>query len=327
MSGGASPRLSVVVPTHDTRELTLACLRALDASRDAGPMEVVVVDDASQDGTVAAVTAAHPCTRLVRLDTNVGFTAAILAGVPAASGEILVLLNSDTEVAPDALARLAAALDADPTLGAAGAALVHPDGEPQWSAGREPSLAWLFALSSGLTTLARRIPGYDRWRARSRGEARGAACAPVRVDWVPGAAVAIRRRAWDLVGGFDPRFALYAQDLDLCVRLRRAGWGVALVGSARVVHHLGSTIGAKPGAKPGGAHTALLWTDLVRWTCKARGVGRARAAKGVLLAGAWVRLALAFLGLVRRDERDVRAHHAAIGALVAFDLSSDALPR
>lgn len=327
MSEEARPRLSVVVPTHETRALTLACLRALEASRGVAPFEVVVVDDASQDGTAGAIAAAHPRVKVVRLEANRGFTVAVNTGVADARGDTLLLLNSDTEVAPDALARLVSALDADPRVGAAGAALVYPDGTPQWSAGREPSLAWLFVSSAGLAELARRLPGYARWRARARGEAGADDHAPRAVGWVPGAAVAIRRRAWDEVGGFDASFALYAQDLDLCVRLRRAGWGVALVPDARVVHHLGATIGALPEASANRAQTALLWCDLVRWASKTHGVAFGRAAKGALLVGARLRLVLAALGAVDAETRALAAHRAAMKALSAFDVRARSAAR
>ncbi len=327
MSEALRPRLSVIVPTHDTRDLTLACLRALDASRDLAPFEVVVVDDASRDSTAEAVAAAHPRAKVVRLTPNRGFTVAVNTGAAHARGDVLLLLNSDTEVAPEALARLVSALDADPRLGAAGAALVYPDGAPQWSAGREPSLVWLFVSSAGLAELARRVPGYARWRARARGEAGADGGAPRAVGWVPGAAVAVRRRAWDEVGGFDASFALYAQDLDLCVRLRRAGWGVALVPDARVVHHLGATIGALPEASASRAHTALSWCDLVRWASKAHGVAFGRAAKGALLAGARLRLVLAALGAVDAEARAGAAHRAAMAALSAFDVTASSAAR
>ncbi|MBK7975579.1 MAG: glycosyltransferase family 2 protein [Deltaproteobacteria bacterium] len=309
----------MIVPTHDARELTLACLRALDASLGLGSLEIVVVDDGSRDGSFDAIAAAHPHVKLVRLDPGCGFTVAVNTGVASATGRDLALLNSDTEVAPDALARLVAALDRDAALGVAGAALVYPNGEDQWSAGSEPSLAWLFVLSSGLATLAHRLAAYRRWRRRD-----GAGPEVQPVGWVPGAAIVVRRSAWEAVGPLDTRFALYAQDLDLCVRVRRAGWSVALVRGARVVHHLGATIGALPESSADRAQRALLWTDLVRWAHRARGPRFGHAARHALLAGAWLRVALTALGALPRDRRDRAAHGAAIAALTGFDVTRDA---
>ncbi len=142
--------LSVVVPTHDTRDLTLACLGSLAGQKVPG-LQVIVVDDASTDGTAEAVARLHPGVRVLQTgERAVGFTRAANLGLAAAEGEILLLLNSDTEVDPGGLAALLAAFAADSRLGAAGGALRYPDGRPQWSGGPAPTLLWLFGLASGL---------------------------------------------------------------------------------------------------------------------------------------------------------------------------------
>lgn len=305
-SARACPRRSILVPTHDTRELTLACLAAVVASCGADEQEIVLVDDASQDGTAPAVKAAFPSITIVALDSNRGFTRAVNEGAGRARGEHLVLLNSDTVVAADALTRLSRTLDETPALGAVGAQLFHPSGEIQWSSGRDPSLLWLFVMASGLARHYARIPGLRRVRpagGRHRSDA-----APVIVDWVPATAMAVRREVWLALGGFDTRYALYAQDLDLCGRMRRAGWKVALEPRARVTHHLGATIGAQAEASAERAHLAHLWADLVRWAEVARGPELARKARAALRAGGYLRLAL---------DRILRAETA--GAHVAAD--------
>src|SRR6185369_3384658 len=124
-----------------------------------------------------------------------GFTRAANLGLARASGEILLLLNSDTEVDASGLAALSAAFAAEPRLGAAGADLYYPDGSPQWSGGRAPTLAWLFALASGAPALFRRLPFYRRLKPPG---ARGGA-----VEWVTGAALAVRRAAWEQAGPLD----------------------------------------------------------------------------------------------------------------------------
>ncbi|HEV8632332.1 MAG TPA: glycosyltransferase, partial [Thermoanaerobaculia bacterium] len=225
----AAPALSVVVPTHDTRELTLRCLAALAAARP-GPAEVILVDDGSRDGTAEAAAASYPGLRLLRQQAPLGFTAAANAGVAQASGELLLLLNSDTEVAPDALGALQEAFAADPALGVAGAALFYPGGEAQWSGGAEPGAAWLLALASGLPV---RLAGARGWRRRRPVSGHGGGP----VAWVTGAALACRRAVWEQVGPLDARFALYGQDLDFCLRAGERGWRVAVVAASHVVHH------------------------------------------------------------------------------------------
>jgi N-acetylglucosaminyl-diphospho-decaprenol L-rhamnosyltransferase len=306
------PPLTVVVPSRNTRQLTLACLAALAAAAAARPelaaAEVVLVDDAGDDGTAETVAARHPAVRVIRLERQGGFTHAANCGLAAAAGGVLLLLNSDTEVARDGsgLAALLARFAAEPRLGIAGAALRYPDGTPQWSGGDEPSAAWLFALASGLPELLGRLPLYRRWRPASgtggrgdatRGDSGGRRAAGV--AWVTGAAMAIRRAAWDQVGPLDEGFRFYAQDLDLCVRARQAGWAVAVVPEFAVIHHHGATIQGEGGRRRddngapcgrGAVHPELLWTDLLRWAGKRGGRPATRRAARALLSGGRLRL-------------------------------------
>jgi GT2 family glycosyltransferase len=304
--------LSVVVPTHDTRELTLRCLAAL-AAAEPPPEEVTVVDDGSADGTAEAIAASYPAVRLLRHATALGFTAAANAGLAAAAGPCLLLLNSDTEVSPGALGALGGALAAHPRLGVAGGSLVYPDGTPQWSGGGAPDVAWLFALASGL---ASGLGGFGvgslrPWR-RLRpvsGHAAGSdrPGSVVEVAWVTGAALAIRRAAWEQVGPLDGRFALYCQDVDLCLRAGDLGWGVAVVPSARVMHHQGASISGGGAAGPAGHDTAALWSDLARLAGKRGGAAAARRAARALRLGGWVRRQLLLPSTLGGGERRRRA--------------------
>lgn len=278
-----TPSLSVVVPTHDTRALTLACLGALAPELPADA-QVIVVDDGGSDGTGEAVRAAFPAVQVLRRASPGGFTVAANAGLAAATGRIVLLLNSDTEVAPGALAALVAAFARAPRLGVAGAALHGADGAPQWSGGPLPTPRWLFALASGLAAAAGRLPGYRRARPV-------AGHGPAPIAWVSGAALAVRAEALRAVGALDERFRLYAQDLDLCRRVRAAGFEVTIVPGARVLHRGGATIGRLAGATSRAEEPVLLWTDLVRATEKHEGAAAARRAARALRAGAALRIA------------------------------------
>jgi len=276
------PSLSVVIPTHDTRELTLRCVASLAAAGMPDlqvDLQVVVVDDGGTDGTAEALETAGPHLEILRLSPAAGFTRAANQGLARARGDVLLLLNSDTEVEAGAFGPLLAAFARNPRLGAAGAVLHYPDGSPQWSGGRAPGLLWLFALASGLPALLARLP---RWR-----RVKPVGALPGAVDWVTGAALALRRSAWEAVGPMDEGFRFYAQDLDLCLRLREAGWAVELVPEFRVLHHHGATIGQVSGGRQ---HPELLWTDLLRWAGKHRGAAWARRAALALRAGAALRL-------------------------------------
>lgn len=265
-------RLSVVVPTHDTRALTLRCVDTLEAEGTPG-LQIVVVDDGSSDGTADALAAAHPAVEVLRLSPAAGFTRAANLGLAQTRGDILLLLNSDTEVAPGTFAPLFEAFADDPRLGVAGAVLHYPDGSPQWSGGRAPSLLWLFGLASGLPPLLARLPGWRR--------AKPVGAVPGQVDWVTGAALAVRRRVLDEIGPLHEGFRFYAQDLDFCLRAKAAGWEVRLLPEVRVMHHHGATIGSK-------SDPELLWTDLLRWARRHR--GGAGGAALALRSGAALRL-------------------------------------
>lgn len=274
-----APTISVVIPTHDTRALTLTCLARLAAAP--GPWDIVVVDDGSRDDTAAAIAARHPEARVLRFEQARGFSAAANAGLRVARGALLWLLNSDTEVPADAHERLSSIFATQPRLGAAGAELVNLDGSAQWSGGPLPGPGWLFAMASGLPPLLRPFRGRTR--------AAHPAAYPRRVEWVTGAALALRRAAWEQAGPLDEGCRFYAQDLDLCLRLRRQGYEIGLVPGLRVLHHGGATIARHHGAWHG-AHPEWLWWDLARCLERAHGAAAGRRARQALRWGTRLRL-------------------------------------
>jgi GT2 family glycosyltransferase len=318
----ATAPISVVVATRDTRELTLSCLAHLAEARPAAA-EAIVVDDGSGDGTAEAIGASYPGVKLLRHPSSRGFTAAVNAGAAVAAGELLLLLNSDTEIAADALGALADAFGRDSRLGVAAPLLFYGDGRPQWSGGALPGRLWLLALGSGLGHRLGSLRPWRAWRPVSGHR-------PGPVDWVPGAALAIRRGLWESLGGFDPRFALYAQDLDLCVRVRAAGWGIAVVSRSRVVHHHGATVAETSGVTSERHNAALLWSDLVLWTAKHRGPRAARTAARLLRLGGAVQRALLRLDGVRGTEARSRGRlerRALLGAAAAVRAAAGERPR
>ncbi len=312
-----STSLSIVIPTHSTREMTLRCLGSV--LRSATDLEVIVVDDASTDGTAEAVSSRFPQVLLLTNPTRSGFSVTSNRGLAEARGDILLLLNSDTEISSPAVAAVRAAFARDPRLGVAGAELRYPDGSPQWSAGREPTPLWLFGQASGLPSLFGRIPGYRLIKPPGRVAGTG-------VDWVSGAAMAIRREAWDTIGPLDDGYRFYCQDLHFCVAARDGGWRVDVVPSFEVTHHHGATIAASSGsAAP--YHPEFMWADLVRFAGWRGGPEGARKAASALRSGARLRLSGrrlygAFLGSLRPAtwDRDTRAFEAGLAALNDLEL-------
>jgi len=304
------PKLSVVIPTRDTRELTLNCLASLWLA-DPQPDEVIVVDDGGSDNTAASALRRYPRHIVVRLPERQGFTAAVNHGMARASGDLLLLLNSDTEVEPAALAAVLAAFEADRRLGIAGAALRDPSGAPQWSGGRCPSTLWCFALASGIPALLGRSSFWRQLKSPSGSTGRP-------VHWVAGTAMVVRREVWESVGPLDPDYRFYCQDLDLCDRARETGWKITVVPGFRVLHHLGSTIAAESGSV-GNMNPELMWGDLVRFAGKRWGRTRARKAGLALRLGGRVRLlgrSLAAPVIPRASRPEWRAANSAYAAAV-----------
>jgi len=311
-------KLSVVIPTFETRELTLRCLASLWLCNPA-PDEVIVVDDGSDDNTAHSVLRKYPRHIVARLPERQGFSAAANHGLAMASGDLILLLNSDTEVQPAALGTVIDAFDRDPELGIAGAALRHPDGAPQWSGGRVPTSLWYFALASGIPALLGRLRTWRRVRSPS-GSGGGT------VDWVAGTAMVIRRQVWEDLGPFDLSYRFYCQDLDLCFNAVAAGWKIRVLQKFKVYHHHGGTISNAQGAV-GPTHPELMWTDFLRFARRRRGPAAARKSTRALRMGGRLRLVgrrLASPWIPESHRTDWRAETSAFAAaLRALDRPND----
>jgi GT2 family glycosyltransferase len=212
------PDVSVSIVNTNNRELLLACLASLSGS-DA---EIVVLDNASEDGSVDAVRERFPEVRVISQGYRAGFAANHNVVIETTSHRYVYVLNDDTTAEEWQLDRLVAYLDANPRVAALGPKLVYPDGTRQDSAWRFPTP---LVSSLGLVTLGK--AGVKQ----SHGDD------PRRVDWVMGAALMLRREALEQVGLFDEGFFLYSEEVDLQYRLRQAGWEVHYFPQATVVHH------------------------------------------------------------------------------------------
>lgn len=218
----AAPRLSVLIPVYNEAELTIECLMALSATLPDFAVEIVVADDCSTDALIGRLGEIENLV-LVRQTTNAGFIGNCNAAFASCRGEYVLLLNNDTQVMPGALARMVAALDADPALGAVGPKLIYPNGRLQEAGcyltpNGESGMVGLFGDPAE--------PGY---------------CVDRDVAYCSGAALMVRRA---LVGEtlFDTAYRpAYCEDADLCLRLLSAGHRVRYLHEAVVVHHLSAS--------------------------------------------------------------------------------------
>ncbi len=235
-----NPQLSVIVVSHNTRELLRRCLASVERSvaGDGVEAEIIVVDNASTDGTLAMVRAEFPAVRLIESGGNRGFAAGNNLGLARARGRALLLLNPDTEVEDGAIGTLLGVLEADPALGVVGPALRYPDGSPQESRRRAPGPLTPFLESTLVQQYWPRNRVLDRYYVADRpGDRRQD------VDWLTGACLLVRRRAVERAGGLDESFFMYSEELEWCLRLRAAGWRIAYEPEATVVHHEGASSG------------------------------------------------------------------------------------
>jgi hypothetical protein len=272
-----SPPVSVVVVSYETARLTVECLLSLKAACRAVRYELIVVDNASTDGSAEVVAAAVPEARVLRLPRNVGFGQAANAGAAVATGRWLLLVNPDTTPVGDILAAFVAAAGAEPDAHLYTGRTLRPDGtDDGYSCMAPPSLWSLLCFATGLSTAFRRsgllnpeeLPRLDRSR-------------PARVPAASGCLLMVNRELFQRLGGFAPDYFMYSEDVDLCVRA--AGFGAQpLLVPAAVVTHVGgasSTSVTKRVMVLRGKCTFLR----LRWPRRRAVAGRALLATGVAL--------------------------------------------
>ncbi|MDE3090800.1 MAG: glycosyltransferase family 2 protein [Chloroflexota bacterium] len=238
--------LSIVIVSYNVRELLAQCLESVSSIQstvNSGQSslftdhrslstELFVVDNASSDGSAAMVREKFPSVRLIENATNRGFAAANNQAFGETRGRYVLMLNPDTAVRPGALETLVRFMDAHPRAGACGGKLLYADGTLQHSAFAFPTLAQIFF---DFFPLSRRLSDshlngrYPR-AAYTRGE-------PFQIDHPLGADLLVRRATAEQVGWLDTDFFIYCEEIDWCMRIKRAGWQIWCVPQAEIVHH------------------------------------------------------------------------------------------
>jgi len=233
--------LSICIVNWNTRDDLEQALASIPNPDPGTSTQVIVVDNASQDGSARMVRERFPAVKLIESGGNLGFARGYNRAVAESSGRYLLVLNPDTVVHNSALKTLTTYMDAHPQVGAAGPRLLNSDGSLQYSCRRFPTpIAALFR-----NTVLGKLLGPDRF-TRDYLMADWDHSAPREVDWISGAAMCIRREAWETVGGFDEGFFMYAEDMDWCLRARRAGFQIHYVPEAVITHRIGRSSDQRP---------------------------------------------------------------------------------
>lgn len=221
--------LTTLLVSFNTRDLLSPCLQALAAARAAlGPSPVVVVDNASKDGSAEYLERLHPDVQLIRSKVNLGFGRANNLALPRFEGKYLLLLNTDAFVPPEALTKTVAYMESSPECGILGVRLIGRDGDLQPSCRYFPTPYNTFLARTGL----------QRWLPRTRmiDDMTWAHDTVRECDWVPGCFYLLRREMVEQIGLFDPRFFLYYEEVDHCFAAKAANWKVVYYPHVSVVH-------------------------------------------------------------------------------------------
>jgi N-acetylglucosaminyl-diphospho-decaprenol L-rhamnosyltransferase len=273
--------VSVLVVSWNARD---RLARGLSAACQSAA-QVVVVDNASTDGSADLVAERFPGVRLLRLARNLGFAGGVNEAARHATGRLLLLANPDALLTPGAVSRLAGVLANDATWGAAAARLVGPDGRPQdgFNVRRFPTLG---TWTSDLLLLDELWPGNPARRRYRYADLRVDGREPIDVEQPAAACLMIRRDVFDAVGGMDERFGpAWFEDVDLCRRIRARGWRIALVPDARVEHHGGDAMRALGLAR----FTRAWYGNMERYVLKHHGVPGLLGLKALIVPGMLLR--------------------------------------
>lgn len=237
-----SPDVSVIVANWNLKNMLRDCLVSVEKHSGEIVTELIVVDNASSDGSARMVASEFPEALLIRNSKNAGFSRASNQGIRAASGKYLFLLNNDALLSEDALATMAAFLDSHADVGICGPRVINEDGSLQFrSRGRYPSITTAmvhFFIPQKWQRYGSLVFGiYDNSEVD----------APVPIDWVSGCALMARRQAVESVGMLDANVFMYCEDVDWCYRMHKAGWKVFYIPDAEVMHYGGQSMRQQKG--------------------------------------------------------------------------------
>lgn len=226
LTSNPPPQVSIIIVNWNTRPLLEACLASVRATMLGISYEILVIDNASWDGSAAWVRATFPDIHLIANPENFGFAKANNQGLAGCRGDFALLFNSDAQLQVGTVATLVEILERNPRAGAAAPMLLNADGSFQAGPNDDLTLWNESLLALGLARLARHghYPGHDR-RAKYGAYA-----------WLGGTCLLLRRAAWEQIGMLDPDYFMYTEEADWCWRARQAGWLLYYEPAATVIH-------------------------------------------------------------------------------------------
>jgi len=230
--------LSVIIVNYNVRDFLENALTSVAQALKGIDGEVIVVDNASDDGSIEMVRKKFPRVRAIANGTNLGFAAANNIGLAESTGRYMLLLNPDTIVQEDTFQTIIRFLDDHPDAGMAGCRILNPDGTLQPACRRSFPTPWVaFTKISGLSALYPESRIFGRYNLGYLDPG-----STYEVDAISGSFMAVRRSAWEQVGGLDEEYFMYGEDLDWCYRFKRAGWKVYYVSETRIIHYKGESV-------------------------------------------------------------------------------------
>lgn len=228
-------KISIIIVNWNTKDLLRGCLESVYQNPPQGEFEVFIIDNASTDGSPEMVEKEFPQVKLIKNKENVGFAKANNQAIKLAQGKYILLLNSDTEILPNAFDEMLSLMDKNPKIGVLGCQLLNRDGSIQDSCGYFPSItATLFTKvqrASMVGRLFKRLPSSQQKVEKEK-----------EVDWVTGACLMVRKEAIEKVELLDEKMFMYFEDNDWCWRFKKAGWKVYVTPKAKVIHHSGASL-------------------------------------------------------------------------------------
>jgi N-acetylglucosaminyl-diphospho-decaprenol L-rhamnosyltransferase len=277
--------LAVVVVNHNAGDFLERCLSTIHAAAGDLDLDVVLVDNASSDGSTEIVGRANPSLRVFRNRVNRGFAAAANQGVRATTAPFVFLLNPDAEITGGSLASLVKVAADRPSAAVVGPLVRNSDGSLQASARKVPglleSLGHAFLGPFAPNNRFSRAYTMAEWDRSSERE----------VEWVSGCAMLVRREAFDSVGGFDEGYFMYVEDVDICTRLGQAGWSVLFCPELEVVHETGVSA-RKQSRRLAFEHSRSIY----RYFARHRARGPAALLKPLVKLAVWLRALLVTRG-------------------------------